>query len=164
MIIALCPFPYLERLVNHIPPHPSAALVLMPYFFLNFSTRPAESTNFCLPVKKGWQLEQISTWIFSTVERVSTTWPQAQVIVAVLYSGWIPAFINSSPGIVFYNIRISSLQTPDGQAVWLGSERLSHLKEVRPILVVTSAEKILRRTDLSVFAQVLLLYHRNPWL
>lgn len=25
------------------------------------STRPAVSSNFCLPVKKGWQLEQIST-------------------------------------------------------------------------------------------------------
>ena len=26
---------------------------LMPYFFLNLSTRPPVSTSFCLPVKKG---------------------------------------------------------------------------------------------------------------
>ena len=32
-----------------------------PYFLRNFSTRPAESRNFCFPVKKGWQFEQIST-------------------------------------------------------------------------------------------------------
>src|SRR4029077_5969329 len=96
MIIALCPFSYRERLINHIQPHPPVPWLLMPYFLLTFSTRPAESTNFFLPVKKGWQFEQISTWILPTVERVSTTWPQAQVIVAALYSGWIPAFINSS--------------------------------------------------------------------
>ena len=34
-----------------------------PNFFLNFSTRPALSMNFCLPVKKGWHWEQISTRI-----------------------------------------------------------------------------------------------------
>src|SRR5579859_4827685 len=31
------------------------------YFFWNRSTLPALSTSFCLPVKKGWQFEQIST-------------------------------------------------------------------------------------------------------
>jgi len=33
---------------------------LIPYFLLKRSTRPVVSTNFCLPVKKGWQLEHIS--------------------------------------------------------------------------------------------------------
>src|SRR5262249_43394921 len=42
------------------------------YFLVKRSTRPAVSTSFCLPVKKGWQLEQISTFSRSllTVERV----------------------------------------------------------------------------------------------
>ena len=42
------------------------------YFFWKRSTRPAVSTNFCLPVKNGWQLEQISTRSMSPlmVERV----------------------------------------------------------------------------------------------
>src|SRR4029077_968470 len=31
------------------------------YFLVKRSTRPAVSSSFCLPVKKGWQLEQIST-------------------------------------------------------------------------------------------------------
>jgi len=31
------------------------------YFFWKRSTRPAVSTSFCLPVKNGWQFEQIST-------------------------------------------------------------------------------------------------------
>ena len=39
---------------------------LSAYFFWKRSTRPAVSINFCLPVKKGWQLEQIST---------RTSWP-----------------------------------------------------------------------------------------
>jgi hypothetical protein len=40
------------------------------------------STNFWRPVKKGWQLEQISTWILSFVPRVSITFPQAQLMTA----------------------------------------------------------------------------------
>ena len=32
------------------------------YLRLKRSTRPAVSTSFCLPVKNGWQIEQISTW------------------------------------------------------------------------------------------------------
>ena len=57
------------------------ALVLVPlavaaffwafkYFFLNFSTLPSVSMIFCLPVKKGWQAEQMSMWIVSFVESV----------------------------------------------------------------------------------------------
>jgi hypothetical protein len=34
---------------------------LLPYFLWKRSTRPAVSISFCLPVKNGWQLEQIST-------------------------------------------------------------------------------------------------------
>jgi hypothetical protein len=60
---------------------------LMLYFFLNRSMRPAVSTSFCLPVKKGWQAEQISTLMSFTVERVSITFPQAQVIVVSSYLG-----------------------------------------------------------------------------
>ena len=60
-------------------------------FFLNFSTRPPVSTSFCLPVKKGWHFEQISTKMFSFVEPVSITLPQAHLITVCLYSGWIPS-------------------------------------------------------------------------
>lgn len=50
------------------------------YFLVKRSTRPAVSTSFCLPVKKGWQLEQISTLRRSPliVERVWKLCPQAQ--------------------------------------------------------------------------------------
>ena len=61
--------------------------------FLKRSTRPPVSTSFCLPVKKGWHLEQTSTTIFSLVEPVSMTLPQAQRIVVCLYSGWMPCFM-----------------------------------------------------------------------
>jgi hypothetical protein len=53
------------------------------YFLLKRSTRPAVSSSFCLPVKNGWQLEQISTfrsWPF-IVERVWKVLPQAQCTV-----------------------------------------------------------------------------------
>src|SRR6266403_2098950 len=50
------------------------------YFLVKRSTRPAVSTSFCLPVKKGWQFEQISTRSMSPlmVERVWKVLPQAQ--------------------------------------------------------------------------------------
>ena len=53
----------------------------MLYFFLNLSTRPPASTSFCLPVKKGWHLEQISTLMSFLVERVSNVAPHAHFIV-----------------------------------------------------------------------------------
>src|SRR5487761_285951 len=61
------------------------------------STRPAVSISFCLPVKNGWQLEQISTRINSPlcVERVSNVLPQAQCTFTAWYSGCIPSFISS---------------------------------------------------------------------
>ena len=44
------------------------------------STRPAVSMSFCLPVKKGWQLEQISTWMSPLwVERVVKLLPHAHM-------------------------------------------------------------------------------------
>ena len=50
--------------------------------FLNLSTRPPASTNFCLPVKKGWHLEQISTLKSPFVDFVFITSPQAHLTVA----------------------------------------------------------------------------------
>jgi len=57
------------------------------YFFWNFSTRPVVSTYFILPVKKGWQTEQISTVMFLRVLRVTNLLPQPHVTVASTYSG-----------------------------------------------------------------------------
>src|SRR6266404_4547180 len=47
------------------------------YFLVKRSTRPAVSMSFCLPVKKGWQFEQISTFNLSPliVERVVKLYP-----------------------------------------------------------------------------------------
>lgn len=53
-------------------------LYVPPNFLLNRSTRPAVSTNFCLPVKKGWHWLQMSTLIFGSVLRVVNVLPQAQ--------------------------------------------------------------------------------------
>ena len=65
----------------------SASFGLFAYFFWKRSTRPAESTSFCLPVKKGWQAEQISTFRSPSVDRVSNALPQMQVMVERLYCG-----------------------------------------------------------------------------
>src|SRR5205085_7172075 len=67
------------------------------YFFWNFSTRPVVSTYFILPVKNGWQAEQISTVMFLRVLRVTNLLPQPQVTTASTYSGWIPDFMADSP-------------------------------------------------------------------
>ena len=66
------------------------------YFRRKRSTRPAVSRSFCLPVKKGWQLEQISTWMSPRwVDRVVKLLPQAQSTRTSLYAGWIAAFMVS---------------------------------------------------------------------
>src|SRR5260221_7203382 len=57
------------------------------YFFWNFSTRPVVSTNFILPVKNGWQAEQISTVMAFLVLRVVNLLPQPQTTVASSYLG-----------------------------------------------------------------------------
>src|SRR5205823_65255 len=66
------------------PPHAFAGggfvSPLVPYFLRKRSTRPCVSTSLYLPVKNGWQFEQISTWNEPRVERVSMTLPQAQVM------------------------------------------------------------------------------------
>ena len=51
---------------------------------LKRSTRPVESRIFCVPVKNGWQAEQISVLIGpGIVERVSKLLPHAQLTVTV---------------------------------------------------------------------------------
>src|ERR1700744_3201229 len=68
-------------------PAPEAA-----YLRRNRSTRPAVSTSFCLPVKKGWQAEQISRTMSPLwVERVSKWWPQAQRALVLSYLGGRPS-------------------------------------------------------------------------
>ena len=63
--------------------------------FLNLSTRPPASTNFCLPVKKGWHLEQTSTLISEPlVDLVTTVSPHAHLITHSSYLGWIASFIS----------------------------------------------------------------------
>src|SRR3954452_21717540 len=52
------------------------------YFLLKRSMRPAVSISFCLPVKNGWQLEQMSIPKSPRVEKVSCTIPHAQVMRA----------------------------------------------------------------------------------
>jgi len=53
-------------------------LYVPPNFLLKRSTRPAVSTNFCLPVKNGWHWLQMSTLILALVLRVTNEFPQAQ--------------------------------------------------------------------------------------
>src|SRR5262245_5134359 len=67
------------------------------YFFWNFSTRPVVSTYFILPVKNGWQAEQISTLMVFLVLRVLNLLPQPQVTVASSYFGWMPSFMAWPP-------------------------------------------------------------------
>ncbi len=49
--------------------------------------RPAVSTSFCLPVKKGWQLEQMATLISSIVDLVSNVFPHAHLTTDFRYFG-----------------------------------------------------------------------------
>src|SRR4051794_19301612 len=63
------------------------------YFFWNFSTRPVVSMNFILPVKNGWQAEQISTVMFLRVLRVVNLLPQPHVTVVSSYFGWMSFFM-----------------------------------------------------------------------
>src|SRR5687768_17818491 len=76
---------------------------LFPYttlFRSNRSTRPAVSTNFCLPVKNGWQLLQMSTLIFGSVLRVVNVLPQAQWTLQDRKS----TRLNSSHGYISYAV------------------------------------------------------------
>jgi len=81
----------------------SASFGFLAYFFWNLSTLPAESTSFCLPVKKGWQREQISTFRSPIVDRVSKELPQMQVMIVRLYVGWMPFFIENLQKIGYWD-------------------------------------------------------------
>src|SRR6266705_6883237 len=67
------------------------------YFLVKRSTRPAVSTSFCLPVKNGWQFEQISRLMAPLwVDRVVNAFPHAQCTRTSSYLGWIAGFIASN--------------------------------------------------------------------
>src|SRR5882724_12618388 len=68
--------------------------VFLAYRFWKRSTRPAVSTNFCVPVKKGWHFEQMPMRMSFRVERVLRIFPHAQWITASTYSGCILAFMS----------------------------------------------------------------------
>ena len=54
----------------------------------------AVSSNFCLPVKNGWQFEQISTWMSPLwVDRVVKLLPHAHIHADFVVTGWIAAFM-----------------------------------------------------------------------
>ena len=52
-----------------------------------------KSTSFCLPVKKGWHLEQISTRMLSFVDLVSISFPHAHLMVVFSNFGCVFSFI-----------------------------------------------------------------------
>src|SRR6185503_19081138 len=57
----------------------AAGALALPYLRRKRSTRPAVSISFCLPVKNGWQAEQISTLMSPRcVDRVVKVLPHAQ--------------------------------------------------------------------------------------
>ena len=45
-------------------PTDRSVVIALLYFFRNLSTRPSVSISFCLPVKNGWQTEQMSSLMF----------------------------------------------------------------------------------------------------
>ena len=61
--------------------------VCAPYFFVNRTMRPSVSSSFCLPVKNGWQLEQISRCSSGLVEWVFHVAPHAQRASTAWYLG-----------------------------------------------------------------------------
>jgi len=71
---------------------------------MNFSTLPSESISFCLPVKKGWHLEHISTLMLFFVERVWTTFPQTHMTVESSYLGCPVFFIFLPPNTIKISI------------------------------------------------------------
>src|SRR4051812_15165358 len=72
------------------------SVVCAPNFFVNRSTRPSVSISFCLPVKNGWQFEQISRCSSGFVDRVFHVAPHAQRASTLWYLGWIPSLTASS--------------------------------------------------------------------
>jgi hypothetical protein len=53
-------------------------VVFLPYRFWKRSTRPAVSTNFCVPVKNGWHFEQMPMRMSLRVDFVLMMLPHAQ--------------------------------------------------------------------------------------
>src|SRR6267154_1491343 len=102
------------------------------YFFVKRSTRPAVSTSFCLPVKNGWQLEQISTRRNSPlmVERVGNVCPQAQCTVTAWYSGWMPGFLKISGRLAGLH---GSRSCAGSTAASLGQRTIEHDTRVLPL-------------------------------
>src|SRR5579871_779716 len=84
---------YLSYFAVSSPASPCFLRLDQLYLRWNFSTRPVVSTYFILPVKNGWQAEQISTVMFFLVLRVTNLLPQPHVTVASTYSGWMPDFM-----------------------------------------------------------------------
>src|SRR5512144_80912 len=81
---------------------------------------------FCLPVKKGWQFEQISMWKSPRVERVSMTFPQAHMTLAGLYCGWIPSRMVFLPAAACMALR----HGPGREGA--GSSRIGRLRQGLP--------------------------------
>ena len=61
---------------NYRTNYASVVFLVGPYFLRYFSTRPAVSTIFCVPVKNGWHKEHISTFISGTVDLVVNKTPR----------------------------------------------------------------------------------------
>src|ERR1041385_7937311 len=103
------------------------------YFRRKRSTRPAVSTSFCLPVKNGWQFEQISRLMAPLcVDRVVNVFPHAQCTRTSSYLGWIAAFIASD------TFRGKSLILPEISCFWLDMptcfDETAAAKDSRPTL------------------------------
>src|SRR5579859_926891 len=92
------------------------------YFLVKRSTRPAVSISFCLPVKNGWQLEQISSEISPLcVLRVMNTLPHAQCTRTCSYAGWILGFISGQNSSLKSNLYYT--ETPENRAIGRVVER-----------------------------------------
>jgi hypothetical protein len=111
----------------------SSYFVFFAYRFWKRSTRPAVSTNFCVPVKKGWHLEQMPIRMSFRVERVLRMFPHAQWITASTYSGCILAFMvrAAKPTRATAALQVESETT----AFWLSQPHNPSLRARRPIAI-----------------------------
>src|SRR5580700_11043444 len=101
--VAQASLPVAERGTQAETPAPPKSgnryfVVFLPYRFWKRSTRPAVSTNFCVPVKNGWHFEQMPMRMSLRVDFVLMMLPHAQWITASTYSGCILAFMKISQG------------------------------------------------------------------
>src|SRR6476469_2728122 len=107
-------------------------LYVPPNFLLNRSTRPAVSTNFCLPVKNGWHAEQMSTLILASVLRVVNVLPHAQCTLQTWYFGWVFSFIGTTPWSPDVRKKPSSLRQPDVNCIGKIASRVLYPPVIRP--------------------------------